>query len=311
MIADATGADARVTPPLELTPDLCNDASNMDVLLDSLSGGDGNPSFGSINLEQLQRMIAAPTEGPFYMVNLIRFRDMAVYPDGRETDLTGREANDLYSPVEFISAIGAQPVFVGDVGETTLGMEGTWHQVAIVQYPCPIALFAMSAHPEFQERSIHKEAGVEATIVMVTHLQQLGVVEPVQSPHPPTAEDPTFESVDVFRYHDQAQYAPGSGEPSRTGQEAMDLYASSIRAAELRVGVVPKARLLVQGVFIGDGRAWDEVWIRRVPSGAARDALVADSDYLAAQHHRDAAIDEGYGMTVIPLISIIPAPPTK
>jgi hypothetical protein len=148
---DGENGDAGAEPPLELTPDLCDDASNMVVLMDSLGDG-SSPTYGEINLEQVQRMVAAPTDGPFYMVNLIRFRELAVYPDGRETDLTGREANDLYSPIEFLAAIGARPVFVGDVTGTTLGEEGAWDQVAVVEYPCPLSLFAMSAHPEFMAR---------------------------------------------------------------------------------------------------------------------------------------------------------------
>ena len=115
----------------------------------------------------------------------------------------------------------------------------------------------------------------------------------------------------MFRYHQEAQYAPGSTEPARTGQEAMDLYASSIRAAELRVGVVPRARLVVEGVFIGDGQSWDEVWVRAVPSSAAQEALTSDSEYIGAQVHRDAAIEAGHGVTIMPALSVFPTPPTE
>ena len=51
------------------------------------------------------------------MVNLIKYREWAVYADGRETDLTGREANALYNPVEFLSAIGARVVFSTEVDD--------------------------------------------------------------------------------------------------------------------------------------------------------------------------------------------------
>ena len=39
--------------------------------------------------------------GPIYMVNLLRFKDRAEYEDGRATDLTGREAYDLYAAAVF------------------------------------------------------------------------------------------------------------------------------------------------------------------------------------------------------------------
>ena len=302
--ADMGAGDAGEAPPLELTPNLCDDPSNLALLMDAL--GSGGPSFGEVNPEQLQRMFQAPTEGPFYMVNLIRFREMALYPDGRPTDLTGREANALYSPTEFIAAIGARPVFVGEVDETVVGQAGFWHQVAIVEYPCPLALFAMSAHPEFQARSIHKEAGVEVSTVMVTHLRPLGDVETTETPFPSTAEDPAFELVQVIHHRDQALYAPGSNEPARTGLEAMAVYTATVSEANRRFGVTPKARLQVQGVFIGDGRVWDEVWIDLVPSRAAYDALSADPAVTAVLHHREAALEDAYGLTTFPMISAIP-----
>jgi hypothetical protein len=63
------------------------------------------------NADQVQRMIDEPTAGPFYMFNLIEYREQAVYADGRPTDLTGEEANALYNPGEYIAAIGARAVF--------------------------------------------------------------------------------------------------------------------------------------------------------------------------------------------------------
>ena len=215
--------DAGQVPPLELTSDLCDDPSKLALLMDSMSRGDSSPSYGKVNAEQVLRMIEAPTDGPFYMVNLIRYRDQAKYPDGRETDLTGRQANALYSPVEFITAIGAQIVFVGEVSSTTTGAEGAWDVVAIVKYPCPLAFFAMLAHPEFQARSVHKEAGVEETIVMVTHRQSLEETEPTESPFPATADDPAFDWVRVNRFRAQAQYPDDAMQPDRTGKEAITM----------------------------------------------------------------------------------------
>lgn len=310
---DDLAANSPTAPPVELTPDLCDDPSLMAQLAEALGeageageGGEG-PSYGEVNEAQFARMAQAPTDGPFYMVNLIRFRDEAQYPDGRETDLTGREANDLYAPTEFIEAIGARPVFVGEVDRTTLGGEGVWDQVAIVEYPCPLALFAMSAHPEFQARSIHKEAGVEASIVMVTHLQPLpdGDPEPTRG----AAEDPAFELVQVVRHRAEAQYDRAAGEPPRSGQEAMALYSAGVREAAKAHGLVSKARFRVQGVFIGDGRSWDEVWIDQVPGQAAFEAFLADPEVVAHQHHFDAALEDGYGLVLFPFISAIPGAP--
>ena len=254
-------------------------------------------------------MLAAPTEGPFYMVNLIHFRELAVYPDGRETDLTGREANAIYSPTEFLAAIGARIVFNTDVDMQIDGDEPVWENVAIVEYPCPLAFFAMLADPEFQARSIHKDAGVETTIVLVTNLQPAGAVEDPdqsESSHPPTAEDPAFDLIHVMNFHDIAQYEDGVDEPERTGQEAWELYQSSGTPATLDIGIYTTATFAVQGVLIGDGRTWDEVTLVRMPSQAGFQALLDDETRQAGRYHRIAALEDNYSMVTYPALSQIP-----
>jgi hypothetical protein len=141
---------------------------------------------------------------------------------------------------------------------------------------------------------------------MVTHLQPVDDVEPTEMSFPLSVDDPAFELVRVFRYRQQAQYGDVPSKTARTGQEAMDLYASSTRAAEGQAGVFPKARLTVQGVLIGDGRAWDEVWIDSVRSRAAFDALDAAPAVVAAEQHLEAAVEDAYGVTIDPVLSSIP-----
>ena len=48
------------------------------------------------NEEQIKGFLEPGAEGPICMVNLIKFKEKAEYEDGRETDLTGREAYELY-----------------------------------------------------------------------------------------------------------------------------------------------------------------------------------------------------------------------
>jgi hypothetical protein len=153
-----------------LTPDICDNASNMAVIQDSFIWR-GIMESGELNPEQIERMVAEPTRGPFYMLNLIRYREFAEYRDGRETNLSGREANTIYSPTEFPAAIGANIVSYAPVDAQIDGSDYIWEEIALVEYPCPAGFFAMSTDPEFQARAVHKDAGVEKTIVMVTHLQ--------------------------------------------------------------------------------------------------------------------------------------------
>jgi len=294
--------DSADVQPVELTTELCEDASLMPTVMQSMGNDGSSPSYGEVNPEQIRRMVQEPTEGPFYMVNLIEFRDQAEYADGRETDLTGQEANALYSPVEFLVAIGAFPVFVGNVTNDISGEESIWDEVAMVRYPCPLATFAMSAQPEFQDRAIHKSAGLENSTIMVTHLREL---DEFDRPDTQMSDDTAFELVQVVRYHNEAQYVDDS-DPTRSGQDAMDVYADSVLEIGLEYGIYPKARLEVQGVYIGDGQEWHEVWVYHIPSQDAYEAFLADATVIEAQYHYDAAVDDAYELVVNPMVSMIP-----
>ena len=311
-MTSSTGELDEPVPVVELRDDLCEnppEAAELEAFLQAALDDDDEPSYGERNPDQLQRMVDDPLAGPFYMVNLIRYREHAEYADGRDTDLTGEEANALYAPLEFLEAIGANVVFSGPVSETTLGDPGVWEDVAIVEYPCPLALFAMGADPEFQARAIHKDAGVEASIVMVTHRRALEDVGAVETPFPATPDDPSFEHVHVVRLRDQAVYDDASNEPERSGEEALSLYRQAIDAVGPTYGLLPQARLDVQGVFVGDGRAWDQVWVDFVPSGAAWSALQEDASVVDTRHHFEGAVEEAYGLSTQPNISAIPGAP--
>ena len=46
--------------------------------------------------QQWAELAQIEDDGPVYMTNLFKFREHAEYQDGRETDLTGIEAYQLY-----------------------------------------------------------------------------------------------------------------------------------------------------------------------------------------------------------------------
>ena len=294
--------------PLALTPDICDSASNMAVIQDSFIWR-GLMESGELNPEQVERMVAEPTRGPFYMLNLIRYREFAEYRDGRETNLTGREANAIYSPTDFLAAIGAGIVFYAPVDNQIDGSDYIWEEIALVEYPCPAGFFAMTADPDFQARAVHKDAGVEKTIVMVTYLQPSPVPPGFEFPpplYPPTDDDPSFELVHVMDFHDIAQYEEGADEPERTGAEAWAEYQAG-GSASVAIGSRPTATLDVQGVIIGDSeRSWDQAYIVHMPSMAGFQALLADETRSAGRYHRLAALANNYSMITYPLINNMP-----
>lgn len=112
-------------------------------------------------------------DGPIYMVNLLKFREKAEYEDGRETDLTGREAYALYGQAvsKLLVKHGGGPVFGGSVTHLTIGfVEELWDQVAIATYPSRAAMLAMATSPEYQEIAVHRTAGLAGQLNIETVL---------------------------------------------------------------------------------------------------------------------------------------------
>jgi len=210
----------------------------------------GDIRFGTLNEDQVRRMVEID----------LKFREKADYADGRETDLTGREADALYAPLEFLAAIGAEIVFVADVEANLISLEGTqWEQIAIVRYPSRALFFQMTQDEEFQARAIHKDAGVEKTLVMVTHLRApITLPEGGDIPNPATEDDPPVAIAHLLAYNEIADYGPDSSEPERTGREAMSLYEQAGSGVAIEQGGGPLGWFDVEGVFIGDEREWDE-----------------------------------------------------
>ena len=68
------------------------------------------------NETQLKEFDQQGEDKPIFMVNLLKFKDKAQYPDKRETDLTGREAYAIYGEevVEHLAKVGGKPIFGGN-----------------------------------------------------------------------------------------------------------------------------------------------------------------------------------------------------
>ena len=60
---------------------------------------------------------------PITMLNLLKFKEKAQYEDGRETNLTGKEAYSIYGQevIEHLEKVGAKLIFQGRVSRLMLG----------------------------------------------------------------------------------------------------------------------------------------------------------------------------------------------
>ncbi|MAE95808.1 MAG: DUF1330 domain-containing protein [Deltaproteobacteria bacterium] len=112
--------------------------------------------------ENVKAFLAGEPE-PIVMVNLLKFRDVARYADGRESGLTGKEAYTLYATEmkKLVEANGGRFIFGGDVESLLLGeVEELWDMVGLVEYSSPQALVEIASSPPFQEIEVHREAGL-------------------------------------------------------------------------------------------------------------------------------------------------------
>ncbi|MCZ6464267.1 MAG: DUF1330 domain-containing protein [Proteobacteria bacterium] len=112
--------------------------------------------------ENVQAFLAGE-DAPVVMVNLLTFKEKASYADGRDTDLTGREAYQLYASEMrlLVEAAGGRFLYGGAVESLLLGeVEELWDMVGLVEYPTPKTLLEIASSPKFQEIEIHRVAGL-------------------------------------------------------------------------------------------------------------------------------------------------------
>ena len=260
----------------------------------------GEPRYGTIDRAYGMTLATTPADedGPVWMINLMKYRERADYADGRATSISGQAADDVYSPLDSLAAVGATPVFFGDVDQQLLGDGTVWDRVGIVKYPTRKAFIDMQSLPSFQESHHHKEAGMERTIVMGTQPmatpQAPAGFEPVDwadVPHPPTADDGPVVVVHVLRFRDAAV--------AHETPDHMREYQTAAGKVALGHGVRINGWFAVDGTIIGDGRAWHQVRFNEFPSKAAFMAVVTDPSRLEAQKdHREVAIADTYTMIV-------------
>lgn len=263
------------------------------------------PSYGEVNPDQVRRILTIKEDRPFHMFNLIRYREHALYPDGSDANLSGREADERYGQavLPILESIGASVAFTADVGDTLIG-DDEWDVVAVARYPSRAAFFSLVQRADFQAASVHKEAGVERSIVIVTEDVSVALppgltFNPESAPFPPTEADPVRAVIHLIRYNGRAMYADGR-RTTLTGRQAMALYETATAPRALPLGIRPALTLEVEGVFVGDGREWDEARINLFPSRETFDELNAAEGREDDFEHRVAAIDETYALMTFP-----------
>lgn len=124
-------------------------------------------------------------DGPIFMINLLKFKDKAVYEDGRETDLSGREAYMIYgrAVAQLLPKFGGVAMFAADVTFLSLGQVGElWDEVAIGVYPRRGDMVRMSMSDEWREIAVHRSAGLDGQLNIETVLSNEAMAMPWLQP---------------------------------------------------------------------------------------------------------------------------------
>ncbi len=109
-------------------------------------------------------------DGPFVMVNLLKFHDRAQYEDG-DRGLTGVEAYMLYGEGvrKLVEGLGGKVRYQGAVTGLMLGeVEELWDVVALAEYPSLEAFRNMAMSPEMHAIEHHRKAGLKGQLNIKT-----------------------------------------------------------------------------------------------------------------------------------------------
>lgn len=109
---------------------------------------------------------ALPRDEPIWMLNLVRYRDLAAYPDGHPDAGTGRTGAEAYKAygVEsgpIFARVGGKVVWRGAMQVMLTGpAEEHWDAVFIAHYPTAGAFLAMVTDPDYRVAVVHRQAAV-------------------------------------------------------------------------------------------------------------------------------------------------------
>ena len=118
---------------------------------------------------RVEELMANASDSPIVMLNLLKFREQAAYQDGRASDLTGREAYDLYGAAmqNVIERNGGRVVFGGDVASLVIGeVDDVWDTCVLVEYPSAASFATIVTSPEVTEIGVHRAAGLEGQLLI-------------------------------------------------------------------------------------------------------------------------------------------------
>jgi uncharacterized protein (DUF1330 family) len=125
--------------------------------------------MGAVDPErsQFEAFKALPRDQPIQMLNLVRVRVLAAYPDGHPNagkGLTGREAYRAYGEGSraVFQRVGGRQVWAGRPDVVVTGpLDESWDIAFVAAYPSAGAFLEMITDPVYREAVKHRQAAVE------------------------------------------------------------------------------------------------------------------------------------------------------
>ncbi|MEM1140601.1 MAG: DUF1330 domain-containing protein [Pseudomonadota bacterium] len=121
--------------------------------------------------DQLKHLQESCDGKPFVMLNLLKFRDIAEYDDGRPA-VSGESAYAIYLEQvnRLLEAMGARIVHYGPLQEVAIGQgaDAPWDAVLCVYYPSRTKFLGMLENPDYPSVAVHRQAGLIGQLLIAS-----------------------------------------------------------------------------------------------------------------------------------------------
>ena len=124
--------------------------------------------------EQMEAFMKdADDDTPIVMINLLKYRDKAQYPEDMDVEpCSGREAYQRYGNLAGPSLMeaGARVLWMGSVKAVLIGPSAeSWDDALLVEYPSRKVFFEMATHQDYLDVAVHRTAALEdSRLIAVT-----------------------------------------------------------------------------------------------------------------------------------------------
>ena len=123
---------------------------------------------------QFDAFKAQSRDHPIEMLNLVRLRAQAAYPEGHDlarAELTGADAYGRYGEdtAPILARLGGSIVWRGEFEATLIGpARERWDRIFVARYPSARAFLAMIADSDYRQAVVHRQAAVRTSRLIRT-----------------------------------------------------------------------------------------------------------------------------------------------